>query len=153
MTVLEMKVEALMKCVDQGAFEKAMAEIGATSDMTKCTVDTLHREIRVHLAALGVPAHLKGHRYIVYAIELGVTNEDILDAITCELYPAVAKRCNTTPSRVERAIRHAVETAWSRGDLDVLNQYFGNTISNTKGKPTNSEFIAQLANIIRDRVG
>jgi len=94
---------------------------------------------------VGVPAHIKGYHYVREAIMMAVEDMDILNAITKVLYPAVAKKFDTTPSRVERAIRHAIETAWNRGDIDTLNSFFGYTVSNTKGKPTNSEFIAMIA--------
>lgn len=94
---------------------------------------------------VGVPAHIKGYHYVREAILMAIEDMDILNAITKALYPAVAKKFDTTPSRVERAIRHAIETAWNRGDIDTLNNFFGYTVSNTKGKPTNSEFIAMIA--------
>lgn len=93
---------------------------------------------------IGVPASLKGYHYLREAIMVSVKNPGILDQITKTLYPQVAKTFQTTPSRVERAIRHGIEVAWDRGDLDVLQYFFGCTISNTKGKPTNSEFIALI---------
>ncbi len=94
---------------------------------------------------IGVPAHIKGYQYLREAIILAVEDMDVINAITKVLYPQVAKTFQTTPSRVERAIRHAIEVAWDRGDLDTLQRFFGYTVSNTKGKPTNSEFIALIA--------
>ena len=94
---------------------------------------------------IGVPAHIKGYQYLREAILIAVDDMDVINAVTKVLYPAVAKRFGTTPSRVERAIRHAIEVAWDRGDLEVLQRYFGYTVSNAKGKPTNSEFIAMIA--------
>ena len=94
---------------------------------------------------IGVPAHIKGYQYLREAIIIAVNDMDVINAITKVLYPQVAKTFNTTPSRVERAIRHAIEVAWDRGDLDTLQRFFGYTVSNTKGKPTNSEFIALIA--------
>ena len=94
---------------------------------------------------IGVPAHIKGYQYLREAIIIAVNDMDVINAITKVLYPQVAKRFDTTPSRVERAIRHAIEVAWDRGDLDTLQRFFGYTVSNTKGKPTNSEFIALIA--------
>ena len=94
---------------------------------------------------IGVPAHIKGYQYLREAIILAVKDMDVINAITKVLYPQVAKTFSTTPSRVERAIRHAIEVAWDRGDLDTLQRFFGYTVSNTKGKPTNSEFIALIA--------
>ncbi|MBQ7255958.1 MAG: sporulation transcription factor Spo0A [Oscillospiraceae bacterium] len=94
---------------------------------------------------IGVPAHIKGYQYLREAIIIAVKDMDVINAITKVLYPQVAKAFSTTPSRVERAIRHAIEVAWDRGDLETLQNFFGYTVSNTKGKPTNSEFIALIA--------
>ncbi len=94
---------------------------------------------------VGVPAHIKGYQYLREAIILTIKDMDMINAVTKVLYPEVAKKFNTTPSRVERAIRHAIEVAWDRGDIEVLQKFFGYTVSNIKGKPTNSEFIAMIA--------
>ena len=94
---------------------------------------------------IGVPAHIKGYQYLREAIIIAVEDMDVINAVTKVLYPEVAKRFSTTASRVERAIRHAIEVAWDRGDLETLQKYFGYTVSNAKGKPTNSEFIAMIA--------
>lgn len=94
---------------------------------------------------IGVPAHIKGYQYLREAIVLTVNDMDVINAVTKVLYPAVAKKFDTTPSRVERAIRHAIEVAWDRGDIETLQKFFGYTVSNIKGKPTNSEFIAMIA--------
>ena len=94
---------------------------------------------------IGIPAHIKGYQYLREAIMITVRDMDVINAVTKILYPEVAKRYATTPSRVERAIRHAIEVAWDRGDLETLQKYFGYTVSNAKGKPTNSEFIAMIA--------
>ncbi len=94
---------------------------------------------------IGVPAHIKGYQYLREAIIIAVRDMEVINAITKVLYPQVAKTFATTPSRVERAIRHAIEVAWDRGDLETLQRFFGYTVSNTKGKPTNSEFIALIA--------
>ena len=101
---------------------------------------------------IGVPAHIKGYQYLREAIMLSVKDNDIINAVTKILYPTVAKRFKTTSSRVERAIRHAIEVAWDRGDIDVLNSYFGYTISGGRGKPTNSEFIAMISDKLRLRI-
>lgn len=98
---------------------------------------------------IGVPAHIKGYRYLRDSIMMTVNNMEIINSITKLLYPTVAKLYNTTPSRVERAIRHAIEVAWDRGEPDTLNRYFGYTIASGKGKPTNSEFIAMIADNLR----
>ncbi|WP_207755038.1 sporulation transcription factor Spo0A [Alkaliphilus hydrothermalis] len=98
---------------------------------------------------VGVPAHIKGYVYLREAITMVVSNMELLSAVTKELYPSIAKKYNTTASRVERAIRHAIEVAWSRGKVDTINTLFGYTINNDKGKPTNSEFIAMVADKLR----
>lgn len=94
---------------------------------------------------IGVPAHIKGYQYLREAIILTINDMDMINAVTKVLYPEVAKKFGTTPSRVERAIRHAIEVAWDRGDIETLQKFFGYTVSNIKGKPTNSEFIAMIA--------
>lgn len=94
---------------------------------------------------IGVPAHIKGYQYLRESIIIAVNDNEAVNSITKVLYPAVAKIFQTTPSRVERAIRHAIEVAWDRGDVEVLNSFFGYTVSNSKGKPTNGEFIALIA--------
>ncbi len=98
---------------------------------------------------IGVPAHIKGYHYLREGIILSVKNSEIINSVTKLLYPTVAKNYGTTASRVERAIRHAIEVAWDRGDIDVLNSYFGYTIQNERGKPTNSEFIAMISDKLR----
>ncbi len=98
---------------------------------------------------IGIPAHIKGYQYIRYSIMLAIKDQSIINSITKTLYPTVAKKHKTTSSRVERAIRHAIEVAWDRGDLDTLNSYFGYTVQNNRGKPTNSEFIAMISDKIR----
>ena len=98
---------------------------------------------------IGIPAHIKGYQYLRHAIMLVIENLDIINSITKTLYPTVAQDFHTTSSRVERAIRHAIEVAWDRGDTDVLNSIFGYTIATSKGKPTNSEFIAMIADRLR----
>lgn len=104
-------------------------------------------EIRITeiLHQIGVPAHIKGYHYLRDSIIMAVEDPNIINAVTKQLYPSVARKYETTSSRVERAIRHAIEVAWDRGDVEVLNSYFGYTIHNTRGKPTNSEFIAMIS--------
>lgn len=123
-----------------------MAKDGAISDsdLELMVTEIIHQ--------IGVPAHIKGYHYLREAIMLSIKNEEVINSITKLLYPTVAKKFSTTSSRVERAIRHAIEVAWDRGDLDVLNAYFGYTINNDRGKPTNSEFIAMIADKIRLRI-
>ena len=98
---------------------------------------------------IGVPAHIKGYQYLRSAILMTIEDNEIINSVTKILYPSVAKKYATTTSRVERAIRHAIEVAWDRGDIDTLNSYFGYTIQNNRGKPTNSEFIAMIADNLR----
>lgn len=98
---------------------------------------------------IGVPAHIKGYQYLRTAILMTVKDNDVINSVTKVLYPSVAKKYQTTTSRVERAIRHAIEVAWDRGDIDTLNSYFGYTIQLDRGKPTNSEFIAMIADNLR----
>lgn len=98
---------------------------------------------------IGVPAHIRGYQYLREAIILSVKNDEMISSVTKVLYPTVAKTFKTTPSRVERAIRHAIEVAWDRGDVDVLSSYFGYTIQNERGKPTNSEFIAMISDNLK----
>ncbi len=98
---------------------------------------------------IGVPAHIKGYQYLRTAILMSIEDSELINSVTKVLYPGVAKKYKTTTSRVERAIRHAIEVAWDRGDVDTLNSYFGYTIQNSRGKPTNSEFIAMIADNLR----
>ena len=105
----------------------------------------LETQVTKILHKIGVPAHIKGYQYLRTAIIMTVENNNLINSVTKILYPSVAKTYETTSSRVERAIRHAIEVAWDRGDLDVLNSYFGYTIQNERGKPTNSEFIAMIS--------
>lgn len=111
------------------------------------------RSLEMHVTEIihqiGVPAHIKGYQYLRDSIMMAIEDEEIINAVTKRLYPAVAKKHATTSSRVERAIRHAIEVAWDRGDVDVLNSYFGYTIHNGRGKPTNSEFIAMISDKFR----
>ena len=106
---------------------------------------SLKNQVTAIIHEIGVPAHIKGYQYLREAILIAVDNIEVINAVTKVLYPEVARRFATTPSRVERAIRHAIEVAWDRGDLETLQKYFGYTVSNAKGKPTNSEFIAMIA--------
>jgi len=116
---------------------KAPAETGHPAELKGMVTSIIHE--------IGVPAHIKGYQYLREAIMIAVDDMDVINAVTKVLYPEVARRFSTTPSRVERAIRHAIEVAWDRGDLETLQKFFGYTVSNTKGKPTNSEFIAMIA--------
>jgi len=111
-------------------------------------IDTLVTDV-IH--EIGIPAHIKGYQYVREAIILAVNDPEIINSVTKVLYPTVAKKYLTTPSRVERAIRHAIEVAWDRGDIETIQKYFGYTVSNIKGKPTNSEFIAMIADRLNIR--
>ncbi len=112
-------------------------------------VHVLETEITSIIHDIGIPAHIKGYNYLRDSIILAIKDSEVINCITKILYPTIAKMYQTTPSRVERAIRHAIEVAWNRGNTDTLNDLFGYTISNGKGKPTNSEFIALIADKIR----
>ncbi len=120
---------------------------------TKANTAKARRELEVKVTQIfheiGVPAHIKGYQYLRESIIMAVNDSDTINSITKVLYPAVAKGFQTTPSRVERAIRHAIEVAWDRGDVEVLNSFFGYTVSHIKGKPTNGEFISMIADKIR----
>lgn len=111
--------------------------------------DNLETRVTDMIHEIGIPAHIKGYHYLRDAIMMAVEDMDVLNAVTKVLYPTVAKKHKTTSSRVERAIRHAIEVAWNRGKLDTLDELFGYTVSNGKGKPTNSEFIALIADTLR----
>jgi len=128
---------------------KSPAAIGVNARGEQSKAVNLETKVTGVLHEIGVPAHIRGYHYMREAIMMAVNDIDVLNYITKELYPTIAKKCNTTPSRVERAIRHAIEVAWSRGKVDVLDSMFGYTINNHKGKPTNSEFIALIADRLR----
>lgn len=113
------------------------------------TAHNLETEVTSVIHEIGVPAHIKGYQYLRDAIIMVINDMEILNSITKQLYPSIAKQYNTTPSRVERAIRHAIEVAWSRGKMDTIDRLFGYTVNNGKGKPTNSEFIALIADRLR----
>ena len=110
---------------------------------------SLEAKITNIIHEIGIPPHIKGYLYLREAITMVIGNVELLSAITKELYPNIADKFNTTPSRVERAIRHAIEVAWSRGEVETINNLFGYTLNTPKGKPTNSEFIAMVADKLR----
>ncbi len=133
-----------------------IASLSQSTDQTK-KIDCenkadLQLMITEILHQIGVPAHIKGYHYLRESIALSVENTEYINSITKLLYPTVAKMFQTTSSRVERAIRHAIEVAWDRGDVNVLDSYFGYTINNGRGKPTNSEFIAMISDKLRLRL-
>ncbi len=140
----------MLKPCDMDALVDRLEEIRGgesqkTMQMKKTSQTNIEAMVTNIIHEIGVPAHIKGYQYLREAIIIAVEDMDVINAITKVLYPQVAKTFATTPSRVERAIRHAIEVAWDRGDLDTLQRFFGYTVSNTKGKPTNSEFIALIA--------
>ena len=140
----------MLKPFDMGTLVERMEELRG-GDLLRLNVPRRSEKKNIEnlvtgiIHEIGVPAHIKGYQYLREAIIIAVNDMDVINAITKVLYPQVAKAFQTTPSRVERAIRHAIEVAWDRGDLDTLQRFFGYTVSNTKGKPTNSEFIALIA--------
>ena len=157
----------VVKAFDMDIFTKRIREMFSTQDVEtkRRSVSTqvvqreaaatsrgpidLETEITSIIHEIGVPAHIKGYMYLREAITMVVNDMELLSAVTKELYPSIAKKYNTTASRVERAIRHAIEVAWGRGQVDAINKLFGYTVHNEKGKPTNSEFIAIIADKLR----
>lgn len=141
MEMLVSRIRQLKEPITAKAFK-----IGGGQRQNPCDLETRVTNI---LHEIGVPAHIRGYHYMREAILMAIDDIDVLNYITKELYPSIAKKCNTTPSRVERAIRHAIEVAWSRGKVDAIDSLFGYTVSTHKGKPTNSEFIALIADRLR----
>ena len=136
-------------CETESLLERMRQAVGVTPAADENEAQALEREVTSVIHEVGVPAHIKGYQYVREAIVIAVQDMDVINAVTKVLYPEVARRYATTPSRVERAVRHAIEVAWERGDLDTLQRYFGYTVNSSKGKPTNSEFIAMIADRIR----
>ena len=134
----------IMITVPSGSKSSEKKSRGQESKEKKLTFD-LEKDVTDMIHEIGVPAHIKGYQYLREAMIMCVNNMDMLNSITKILYPGIAKKFQTTPSRVERAIRHAIEVAWSRGKMETLDALFGYTINTGKGKPTNSEFIALIA--------
>ena len=132
----------LMKPCRASSVVERIRQLTAQQQFSRSSLET---QVTVIIHQIGVPAHIKGYQYLREAILIAVEDMDVINAVTKVLYPEVAKRFGTTSSRVERAIRHAIEVAWDRGDLETLQRYFGYTVSTSKGKPTNSEFIAMIA--------
>lgn len=144
---IEVMIERVVKMsgVSAGhALESIGNSVGSEPDLELMVTEIIHQ--------IGVPAHIKGYHYVRESIMLAVRQPEIINSVTKQLYPTVAKHFDTTASRVERAIRHAIEVAWDRGDVDTLNSYFGYTIHNGRGKPTNSEFVAMIADKLRLRL-
>lgn len=132
--------ERIIRLAEKGR-RKAICSNNPDFDLESQVTKIIHQ--------IGVPAHIKGYQYLRTAIIMAINDNETINSITKVLYPTVAKQYGTTSSRVERAIRHAIEVAWDRGDLDVLNSFFGYTVQNSRGKPTNSEFIAMIADNLR----
>ena len=155
MSILELKVDALLRlCAaeDPAEQKRLRGELRTLVGQRHQTSQDAEHLIRQLLLELGAPDHLVGHPYTVKAVLLCLEDRRYIDNITFILYPTVAAAFDTTAARVERAIRHLVEVTWTRGDLDVLAKYFGNTVHPEKGKPTNGEFIARVSNIIKLRL-
>lgn len=155
MSILEKKVEAMMRlCVAENEKDRDRIREEIRSYLLRVKHDVMdpEQEIRRILLELGAPDHLVGHPYVIRAILLVMQDRLYINSITFGLYPQLAVEFDTTPARVERAIRHLIEVTWCRGDLDILEKYFGNTISASRGKPTNGEFIARMANVVKANV-
>lgn len=130
-------------------FENGVSQSQPNGCSERGIYENLETDVTDIIHEVGVPAHIKGYQYLRDAIIMVIREPEMLNSITKILYPTIAKRNQTTPSRVERAIRHAIEVAWSRGNMDIINSLFSYTVSTGKGKPTNSEFIALIADKIR----
>jgi len=140
--------ESLAERVNRTVERREKVERAPIAKQKSGTVD-LETQVTKVIHQIGVPAHIKGYQYLRCAIMMAINNQEIINAVTKKLYPSVAEQYDTTSSRVERAIRHAIEVAWDRGDIDTLGSFFGYTIQNNRGKPTNSEFIAMIADNLR----
>lgn len=153
----EKKLDAVMRCLagethaDREQARKEISQMLAAQDAPPAERG-VGDEVRRILTEIGVPDHILGHRYLVCAITLVVENPELLEYVTGRLYPEVAKACGTTKNRAERAIRHGIELSWERCDLDTMIRYFGSTVDPQKGRPTNSEFIARISNVVRQSV-
>lgn len=155
MSILEMKVDALVRlCAAEKESDRKQLRDELRRLMNERSTVCADPEylVRQILLELGAPDHLVGHPYVVQAILMSLENRVYIDNITFGLYPQLAAHFDTTAARVERAIRHLVEVTWTRGDVDTLVRYFGNTVSPDKGKPTNGEFIARITNIVKLRL-
>lgn len=143
------KIRRVCAGSEKPAIHAENGKVNPYMDRNEYIRQNLENDVTRLLHEIGIPAHIKGYQYLRDAIAISVEEEEILVSVTKVLYPTIAKRHNTTSSRVERAIRHAIEVAWTRGRLDTIHELFGYTISNGKGKPTNSEFIALISDKIR----
>ncbi len=144
--------EVLETCRDKGITIEDLMEAISASVSNKPDVEPEQdqkKKISNILKEIGVPAHIKGYQYLRSAIICGLNDSETMERVTKVLYPTIAKEYATTPARVERAIRHAIEVAWDRGNAEVMQKYFGYTIQAERGKPTNSEFIAMIVDNIQ----
>ena len=152
---LEWQVDTLMRlCSAQTPSEQAQARQALRLLVERAQLPAMDPEylVRQILLELGTPDHLVGHPFVVEAVVMSVENRCYINNITFGLYPQIAAKFDTTASRVERGIRHLIEVTWTRGDMDILCGFFGNTVSPDRGKPTNGEFIARLSNIVREQL-
>ncbi len=149
LSILAKRIQQLSGTSEPSAPKKKNNAVKSVLLECESKKNDLEMDITNVIHEVGVPAHIKGYQYLRDAITMVVEDMDLLGAVTKELYPAIAKRNSTTPSRVERAIRHAIEVAWNRGRIETINSLFGYTVHNDKGKPTNSEFIAIIADRLR----
>lgn len=145
------KVKECQKKAENSQYETTKSAFGsiAKESQKEATPYNLETDVTNIIHEVGVPAHIKGYHYLRDAIIMSVNDIEMLNSITKVLYPTIAKKYQTTSSRVERAIRHAIEVAWGRGKMDTIDELFGYTVNNGKGKPTNSEFVALIADKIR----
>ena len=152
---LELQVDTLMRLctaetlTEQTRVKQELRQLMAYPQLTRKDPEYLVRQI---LLEMGTPDHLVGHPYVVEAVLMAVENRYYINNITFGLYPQIAAKFDTTASRVERGIRHLIEVTWTRGDMDILCRYFGNTVSPDRGKPTNGEFLARLTNVVQQRM-
>ena len=152
MSELELTVEALKRCIPAEVLEKAISQVKNTAPGAEPkTSRTTEQTIEELLLNTGMPTHIKGFRFAVTGIRLILEQPEMADGITKWLYPEIARIHDSTPCRVERGIRHGIEVAWSRGDLNTLYDYFRNTVDENRGKPTNSEFLTRMVYLTRDQ--
>ncbi|MDO5545966.1 MAG: sporulation initiation factor Spo0A C-terminal domain-containing protein [Eubacteriales bacterium] len=152
---LELQVDTLMRlCTAETLTEQARAKRELKQLMEYPQLNRKDPEylVRRILLEMGTPDHLVGHPYVVEAVLMAVENRYYINNITFGLYPQIAAKFDTTASRVERGIRHLIELTWTRGDMDILCSFFGNTVNPDRGKPTNGEFIARLTNIVQQQM-
>lgn len=155
MTLLERKVDAIARALmanNMAEHNAALADLRELMGKTQESWQDVEETVRAALTDLGIPEHILGHRYLVFALKMVIAEPDALKAMTKEVYYDTAKEFGTTWTRVERAMRHAIEVGFERTPDRVLVSYFGNTVSLTRGNPTNKEFLARVSNVIRARM-